>query len=404
MSVRSWLTMILAVGDQDSFVWMEEEGPLFNYFPDNYMWSSSVVMGLMAGGQFGEMHRWLEPLRDAESDMQAWDTAWVGMAAQQEELASADLKEGYQLSAGARYARAAAYRFIGERQMPPGTDKLKRYTAALVSFDAAARYAPFPIERVEIASPDGPLPGYLIPAGTQEPAPVVIFYSGLDVTKEPLYLFIREEFVRRGISVLVMDTPGVGAPLRLRGVPSRPDYEVPTAAIIDYLEERTDIDSDRIGILGISLGGYYAPRAAAFEPRIKACVAWGGVWDYGALWKRRWETRTKNISVGFFQLQWVMGTATMEEALERVQQYKLDGVMQRITQPLLMLHGDHDLAIPVEDARKAFAAAGSADKQLRIFSEAEGGAEHVQADEPDAARQLIADWFAKRFGTRTVLG
>lgn len=354
----------------------------------------------MSGGQFGEMHRWLEPLRDAEPDLDAWDKAWVGMAAQQEDLASADLKEGYRLSAGARYARATAYRILGERQMPPGPEKLERYKAAVATFDAAALYAPFPIERVEIASPDGPLPGYLIPAGTQEPAPAVIFYSGLDVTKEGLYLFIGEEFARRGISVLVMDTPGVGAPLRLRGVPSRPDYEVPTGAIIDYLERRADIDPDRIGILGISLGGYYAPRAAAFEPRIKACAAWGGVWDYGAVWKRRWETQTKNVSVAFFQLQWIMGAKTMEEALERVQQYKLDGVMQRLTQPLLILHGGHDLAIPVDDARKAFAAAGSADKQLRIFSEAEGGAEHVQADEPDAARQLIADWFAQRFGTQ----
>jgi dienelactone hydrolase len=379
-------------------------GPLFNYFSDNYMWSSTVMMGLMAGGQLGEMHRWLEPLRHVEPDMQAWDKAWSGMAAQQEDLASADLKNGYQLSAGARYARAAAYRLLGERQMPLGADKFERYQAALVTFDAAAQYAPFPIERVEIASPDGPLPGYLIPAGTQEPAPVVIFYSGLDMSKELLYLIIREEFVRRDISVLAMDTPGVGTPLRLRGVPSRPDYEAPTAAIIEYLERRTDIDPNRIGILGISLGGYYAPRAAAFEPRIKACAAWGGVWDYGALWKRRWETQTKKISVGFFQLRWIMGTETMEEALKRVQQYKLDGVMQRLTQPLLMLHGDHDLAIPVEDARKAFAAAGSVDKQLRIFSESEGGAEHVQADEPDAARQLIADWFAQRFGTRTVLG
>jgi Esterase FrsA-like len=183
---------------------------LFNYFPNNYAWSSTVVMGLMSGGQFGEMHRWLEPLRDAEPDMQAWDMAWVGMAAQQEDLASADLKIGYRLSAGARYTRAAAYRLLGERQLPPGPDKLERYKAALVAFDAAALYAPFPIERVEVDSSDGPLPGYLVLARTREPAPAVIFYSGLDVTKEGLYLFVREEFARRGISVLVMDTPGVG--------------------------------------------------------------------------------------------------------------------------------------------------------------------------------------------------
>lgn len=376
---------------------------MFTYFPENYMWSSTVVMGLMAGGQLGEMHRWLSALRSAEGNMEAWDGAWVGMATQQEELAAADLNAGHRLSAGARYARAAAYRLLGERQMPPGSDKLARYKAALDTFDAASLHAPFPIERVEVASPDGSLPGYLIPARSSEPAPTVIFYSGLDVTKELLFLFIREEFIRRGISVLAIDTPGVGAPLRLRGVPSRPDYEVPTAAIIDFLETRADVDSSRIGILGISLGGYYAPRAAAFEPRIKACVAWGGVWDYGALWTRRWETQTKNISVGFFQLKWIMGTATMEEALQRVQQYKLDGVMQRITQPLLILHGAHDLAISADDARKAYEAASSADKQLRIFSEAEGGAEHVQADEPDAARQLIADWFARRLRARTAL-
>jgi fermentation-respiration switch protein FrsA (DUF1100 family) len=97
-----------------------------------------------------------------------------------------------------------------------------------------------------------------------------------------------------------------------------------------------------------------------------------------------------------------MGTKTMEEAVERVQQWTLADVMPRLTQPLLILHGEHDLMIPVEDARKAFAAAGSADKHLRIFTEAEGGAEHVQADEPDAARQLVADWFAQRLGTITI--
>lgn len=144
---------------------------MFNYFPNNYAWSSTVVMGLMSGGQFGEMHRWLEPLRDVEPDMEAWDKAWVGIAAQQEDLASADLKIGYRLSAGARYTRAAAYRLLGERQLPPGADKLERYKAALVAFDAAALYAPFPIERVEIASPDGPLPGYLVPARNARTGP-----------------------------------------------------------------------------------------------------------------------------------------------------------------------------------------------------------------------------------------
>jgi transcriptional regulator with XRE-family HTH domain len=110
-------------------------------------------------------------------------------------------------------------------------------------------------------------------------------YNGFDVTKELLYGFIREEFADRGIACLVIDTPGTGEPLRLSNVPSRPDYEVPTTAIVDYVVTRPDIDPERIGLLGISLGGYYAPRGASFERRIRACAAWGGVWDYGAVWQ-----------------------------------------------------------------------------------------------------------------------
>ncbi|KAH8557082.1 dipeptidyl aminopeptidase/acylaminoacyl-peptidase [Umbelopsis sp. PMI_123] len=256
-----------------------------------------------------------------------------------------------------------------------------------------------PIERVEINSPDGILPGYLIPSGTKEPAPVVIFYNGFDVTKELLYAFIRNEFANRDIACLVIDTPGTGEPLRLRNVPSRPDYEVPTAAIVDYLETRAHIDSDRIGIVGISLGGYCAPRSAAFEPRIKACVAWGAIWDYGATWQRRWKTLTKKTSVPFWQLPWVMDTDTMEEALDRVRPFSLAGVLSNLKQPFLVVHGDKDAMIPIEDAQKVVDKAGSLDKQLKIFTAAEGGCDHVGADNPDPIRQLIVHWFAQRLGT-----
>jgi pimeloyl-ACP methyl ester carboxylesterase len=226
-----------------------------------------------------------------------------------------------------------------------------------------------------------------------------IFYNGFDVTKELLYAFIRNEFVNRGIACLVIDTPGTGEPLRLRNVPSRPDYEVPTAAIVDYLETRADIDSDRIGIVGISLEGYHAPRSAAFEPRIKACVAWGAIWDYGAAWQRRWETLTKKTSVPFWQLPWVMCTDTMEEALDRVRPFSLAGVLSNLKQPFLVVHGDKDAMIPIEDGQKVVDKAGSLDKQLKIFTAADGGCDHVGADNPDPVRQLIVDWFAQRLGT-----
>ena len=372
---------------------------MFEYFPGNYTWSSAFNLALMAGGEVGEMHRWLAPLRDSDSepDPAAWAAAWADMARQQEELAADDVNRGYRTSAGRRYLRASVYHASGERQIPPGPEKSESYRATLGAFATALELTPLPLERLEFDSPDGPLPAYLIPAPGEGPSPLVIFYGGFDVTKELLYCFVTDTFAHRGISCLVVDSPGVGEPLRLRNVPSRPDYEVPTAAIIDGLESRNDVDSSRIGILGISLGGYYAPRAATFEPRISAVAAWGGIWDWGATWEKRWATQSKTVSVPPFQLPWVMGTNTMEEGLERVKQWTLVDVLPQMTQPFLLVHGEDDRQIPVEDARQAFAAAGSKMKELRIFSSEEGGAQHCQTDEPDPARQLIADWFLARF-------
>jgi alpha-beta hydrolase superfamily lysophospholipase len=363
------------------------------------MWSLAVSLCLTAGGQLGQIDRWLAPLRDQKPDPELWAKAWSSMAEQQNAHAADDVKNGYYQSASARYLRSSTYLLTGERQTPPGPEKLRAYKAALDLFEKAIEYMRVPIERVEIDSPDGILPGYLIPAGKEGPAPVVIFYNGFDVTKELLYAIIREEFANRDIACLVIDTPGTGEPLRLRNVPSRPDYEVPTTAIVDYLETRKDIDKDRIGLLGISLGGYYAPRGAAFEPRIKACVAWGAIWDYGATWQKRWDTRTVKTSVPFWQLPWVMGTGSMEAALKRVQSFSLEGVLVNLKAPFLIVHGEEDSAVPLEDAHKVFESAGSVDKQLRVFTAAEGGSEHVGVDDPDPSRQLVVDWFAQHLGT-----
>ena len=246
---------------------------MFYYFPNNYVWSSAFTLALMAGGQLNQMDRWLAPLHDTgpEPDPDAWIKAWDSMGEEQSRHAAQERADGDVYAASARYFRAATYHLTGERQTPPGPAKTRSYTAALDAFAQGVELMPRPIERVEVRSPDGILPGYLIASGTDGPAPVVIFYNGLDVTKELLYGIIGDQFSRRGIACLIIDTPGTGEPLRLRGVPSRPDYEVPTAAIVDYLQTRPDVDPGRIGLLGISLGGYYAPRGAAFEKRVVAC-------------------------------------------------------------------------------------------------------------------------------------
>lgn len=368
------------------------------------MWSSAVNLALMAGGDLGQIHRFLSVIREnpkLNNDTNAWTNAWNAMAEQQKTLAEEDVRRGHTLSASARYLRASIYHLTGERQTPLGPQKLEAYMHGVEAFSRANELSDNPVEKVEIQSPDGILPGYLISPrvdhqgrNPSSPAPVVIFYNGFDVTKEILFAIIRHEFSRRCIACLVVDTPGTGEPLRLRGVPSRYDYEVPTAAVVDFIESRADLDKSRIGLLGISLGGYYSMRGAAFEARIKACVAWGAIWDYGTNWQNRWDTATDRTSVPFWQLPWVMGTDNMADALVKVRKWNLADALPHLKQPLLIVHGADDAGIPLEDAYKAFSASATTDKELKIFTTEEGSSEHVGSDDPDPSRQFIADWFA----------
>lgn len=373
---------------------------MYFYFPGNYTWSFAVHLALRCGGQIGEIDRFLARVRDNGEAATAdeWFDAWTALARQMESLGDRELAEGNRIAAGERYLRASVYHITAERQIEPGKPKkLESYRDCLAAFDKGYRLAELPFERVEVNSPDGILPGILIrPSYLKGKPPVMVFFDGFDITKEIMALGMQQHFARRGLALLVVDSPGVGEPLRLRNVPSRPDYEVPAKAYIDYLETRDDVDASRIGVMGVSLGGYYAPRAAAFEKRIKIVVAWGAILDWGETWRDRWARRSKTTSVPLFQLPWVMGTDTMEQALERVKQWTLVDVLPKITQPFLMLHGENDRQIPVADAYSAFELVGSKDKQLRIFTVAEGGGEHCQSDEPQPSIQLIADWSARK--------
>ncbi|GAA1850543.1 prolyl oligopeptidase family serine peptidase [Pseudonocardia ailaonensis] len=370
---------------------------MYEYFPGNYRWSFAVHNTLRCGGQMGEIDRALRPLLEADSPSAAdWGEAWAGAGDEQSRLGEADLARGFEISAGERFLRSSVYYIAAERQMPHGDRRSEIYQLSLETFQRGVKLAGLPWERVEIDSPDGILPAMFLPADGPGPHPTMIFFDGFDITKEIMSLTVRDSLKRRGISCLVVDSPGVGEPLRLRNVPSRPDYEVPAGAFIDYLETRDDVDPDRIGVMGISLGGYYAPRAAAFEPRIKCVVAWGAILDWGATWQKRWATRSTEVSVPLDQLMWVLQKDTMEEALERVKEWTLVDVLPRITQPALVMHGENDRQIPLDDAYKAFELISSTDKELKIFTLADGGAEHCHSDEPAGAINYVSDWAAEK--------
>ena len=282
---------------------------------------------------------------------------------------------------------------------------LDAYRTAVECFHQFVALSGTKIEIVDVPFEGKKLPGYFVPAQNAKSArpPCVVFFDGLDITKEIQFLRGVPDLVKRGISVLVMDGPGTGEAIRFRGMPLRHDYEKAGSACIDYLETRGDVDAKRIGIVAISLGGYYAPRCAALEPRFAACIAWGAIWDYYGTWKKRIDAGFKaSMSVPGHHIMWILGVDTLDAALKKLEPFRLDGVVQKMRCPFLIVHGEDDEQIPLKDAQALYDASGSADKTLRVFTAEEGGAQHCQRDYLSLGTATMWNWFEDKLicGTR----
>ena len=131
----------------------------------------------------------------------------------------------------------------------------------------------------------------------------------------------------------------------------------------------------RVGVVAMSFGGYYAPRAAAFEPRLAACVAWGARWENVGSHGRilRDPNAARSVTNWVEHALWYYGAKTTEEAYEKIAQMTLEGVADRITCPLLVVHGEHDRQVPLEQAERTVrAAVRSPRAELRVFTDSGG--------------------------------
>jgi dienelactone hydrolase len=214
---------------------------------------------------------------------------------------------------------------------------------------------------------------------------------------------VAGELAARGISTLLVDHPGVGEALRLRGLKLYPEVEVPARAAVDYLETRPEVDRTRIGIIALSLGGYYAPRAAAFEKRFACCVAWGAIWDYGEISEARARKAGTELSISDWadHVKWVFGKDTLDEVVAITRRMTLEGVADKITCPLLVTHGEADRQVPLRHAVRTYeAAVNSPRRELKVFTAAEGGVEHCQVDNAANGVDYMCDWIADVLGAR----
>ena len=379
-----------------------KEPPYFMYFPGNYRWSAAFInmMGSAAygGSDIGELHKIGTLLKGAApEDDGAWFDACVKVADGVRGHAEKFEATGHRFSAAAAYLRACHYYQMAERFRTPKDEKaLAAFKTGVDCFHKHAALTDVKIEIVEVLMGEESLPGYFVHAQNPKPksAPCVVFFDGLDVTKEIQFVRGVTDLIKRGISCLVMDGPGTGEAIRFRGNVLRHDYEVAGSACMDWLEKRDDVDAKKVGVVAISLGGYYAPRIASMEPRFAACIAWGAIWDYYGTWKKRIDANFKtSLSVPGHHIMWILGVNSLDEALKKLEPYKLDGVVQKMRCPFLICHGAEDEQISLADAQALYNASGSKDKTLRVFTAEEGGSQHCQRDYLTLVVAEMWDWF-----------
>jgi dienelactone hydrolase len=387
---------------------------LFKYFPKNYVWNLSVDLAIEMGARIGEIEEMCAPLMQASNEPDAAGTkafraTWVTMADKLKALAAEDLQRGRGISAGDKLLRATMYELTAERMLGHGDPaKPKLYADLQQIFRQGLKLTGANCELVQIPYGDAHLSGLLVRAeGVSGRAPVLVQVNGLDSTKEMKYFVgLPRWLAQRGVASLLVDQPGTGEALRLFDMKAVYNSELWASRIVDYLEGRPDIDPKRIGLEGVSLGGYYCPRAVAFEPRFALGVAWGANHDWRDVQKQRLQ-REGNFPVPHYweHVRWVWGGATIEEFMKIAENVHLDGVLDRIRVPFLVTHGEQDSQIPVKWAHRTYEQlTNSPKRELKIFTAREGGVQHSSFDNSANAGAYIADWVAETFGARTSTG
>ena len=355
---------------------------MFEYFPDNYNWSLAVALAIGMGGEPSEIDSACRPLREHagsavdDATQQAWFDSWTASRPRR-------------LSAARKRRRVAAYHLMAERMMTNLSPlKMESYRKALDAFRSATGGES--IEHLELPYADGLMPSLFVPGKGTGERPCLVFFNGYDVTKEVLYLMGLGSLAARGLSVLLCDQPGSGGALRLYDLKTRSDMEVPAAACFDAMAARPDVDENSIAIGAISMGGYFAPRAASIDHRFAACVAWGAFHDLIGVAANLAQTHAHSAPP--FQVPWVFGME-QDRLREFAPNFNLDSVIGEMTCPLLVIHGESDRQVPVAQAHRTHdMATSSSRRDLKIFQKGGWGEEHCQADDPTLAIDAIGDW------------
>jgi dipeptidyl aminopeptidase/acylaminoacyl peptidase len=328
----------------------------------------------------------LADFEEVTASLERWDdwcAAWSKRAEVHARLGQTAFKDGYKLTAGEHFIRAAIYYHFAKFVFVQDKEQMHAAHMKAVQFyqDGIALARP-PGERVEFAFENKKLTGILRKPNPNK-CPVLIMAPGLDSTKEELHAY-EEPFLARGVAVLAFDGPGQGE--AEYDIPICGDYERAAKAACDWIETRQDLDAQKIAIWGVSLGGYYAPRAAAYEKRIRACIALSGPFEWEKIWDglpelTRDTFRVRSHSKNETQAKAKAKELTMVEAAPR------------ITCPIFVVAGRQDRLVPASHAERL---AKSVSGPVELLMVEDGG--HNANNRPYRYRSQTADWLATQLG------
>jgi 2,6-dihydroxypseudooxynicotine hydrolase len=346
--------------------------------------SAAASETLNAGRMLSDGVPWadLDAARAALDRGDDWFAFWSGRADAYERLGERALAEEHAVSGGdwlwlaslsAHYAQFMWFHDPSRREEGQRR-KVDLYRRAAPHLRPAA-------ERVEIPFGDVRIPGYLrLPRGVDGPAPCAVLIGGLESTKEESRLF-EDMCLRRGIATFAFDGPGQGE--LFFEAKLAPGFERYVSAVVDHLVERPEVDASRLGVLGRSLGGHYAPRAAAADARFRVAVAWGACFDMFDF-----DGMPEHTRRGF---AYVSGIDDLDEAREHLRRsLDLADVAERLRAPLYVLHGRHDVIFSmrqVERFREAFS-------HVPLVVDVEDDGDHCCHNMGQIVRPRMADWLA----------
>jgi len=404
-----------------------ESGPLL-FQNDPAFWFETLRMFGAAdfgGALFGEVFALAAAVKAGDYD--SWHAAYNAAADRVSAEGEAQRAKGRKISARDSFLRASNYYRSSEffLHANPEDPRVKRaYLRSVECYKAsAALFAP-PIEPVEIPYEDTTLPGYFhTPDASGARRPTILLHTGFDGSAEEMHWSGARAAVERGYNVLAFDGPGQFGPLHREGLVFRPDWEKVVGPVVDFALKRPDVEPSKIALYGISFGGYLAPRAAAFEPRLAACIADDGLYDYGAALLAAFPAAMRPIIVealsapsapeldallaqamatnavarwGFTHGVYASGAKSPRAYLAACLAYNLrDGIAEKIRCPTLVCEAEKDLFFTGQ-AQELFDHLTCRKTMLR-FTAAEGAGAHCEIGASRLALARIYDWLDETF-------